>query len=80
MKANGEIAKIQADIGVLRYPISATGAEKPLPRKGRESFPSWTSSVHQRRASLEAGDLKDRMRLRARKTLDFMSRQPRKSC
>jgi hypothetical protein len=34
MKANGEIAKIQADIGVLRYPISATAAEKLLPHKG----------------------------------------------
>ena len=35
MKANGEIAKIQADIGVLRYPISATGAEKPLRTAGQ---------------------------------------------
>ena len=46
----------------------------------RNGFPSWPSSVHQRRANLEAGDLNDRVRLRARKTLDFMSRQPRKSC
>src|SRR5882724_13698996 len=52
MKANGEIAKIQADIGVLRYPISATAAEKPLPRKGPESFPSWTSPVRPRSPAL----------------------------
>jgi len=40
-----EIAKIEADVDVLRYPISATAAEKPLRRKGQESFPSWTSPV-----------------------------------
>jgi len=38
--------------GVLRYPISATAAEKPLPRKGRESFPSWTSPVRPRSPAL----------------------------
>ena len=27
----------------MRYPVSATAAEKPLPDKGQESFPSWTS-------------------------------------
>ena len=52
MKAKGEIAKIQADIVVLRYPISATAAEKPLPRKGPESFPSWTSPVRPRSPAL----------------------------
>jgi hypothetical protein len=30
---------------VLRYPVSATAPEKPLSRKGRERFPSWTSPV-----------------------------------
>jgi len=34
--------------GVLRYPDSATAAEKPLPHKGHESFPSWTSPVRPR--------------------------------
>ena len=33
----------ETDVGVLRYPLSATAAEKPLPHKGPESFPSWTS-------------------------------------
>jgi len=32
----------------LRYPISATAAEKPLPRKGPDSLPSWTSPVRPR--------------------------------
>src|SRR5256884_9895646 len=39
--------------GVLRYPISATAVEKPLPRKGQESFPSWTSPVRPRSPALE---------------------------
>src|SRR2546425_2439734 len=38
--------------GVLRYPISATAAEKPLPSKGQESFPSWTSPVRPRSPAL----------------------------
>src|SRR2546430_17036565 len=38
--------------GVLRYPISATAVEKPLPRKGPESFPSWTSPVRPRSPAL----------------------------
>ena len=37
---------------VLRYPVSATAAEKPLPRKGQESFPSWTSPVRPRSPAL----------------------------
>src|SRR5207247_11165266 len=39
-------------IVTLRYPISATAAEKPLPRKGRGSFPSWTSPVRPRSPAL----------------------------
>src|SRR5207244_9577573 len=38
--------------GVLRYPISATAVEKPLPHKGPESFPSWTSPVRPRSPAL----------------------------
>src|SRR2546428_10192604 len=34
---------VRPGAGILRYPISATAAEKPLPRKGHESFPSWPS-------------------------------------
>src|SRR3989442_6848108 len=41
--------------GVLRYPISATAVEKPLPRKGPESFPSWTSPVRPRSPALSKG-------------------------
>src|SRR5439155_10238774 len=41
--------------GVLRYPISATAVEKPLPRKGPESFPSWTSPVRPRSPALTKG-------------------------
>ena len=51
--ANGEIVETEADVGVLRYPDSATAAEKPLSRKDHESFPSWTSSVRPRSPALE---------------------------
>jgi hypothetical protein len=34
---------------------SATGAEKPLPHKGPESFPSWTSPVRPRSPALYKG-------------------------
>src|SRR2546428_4563272 len=37
-----------AVLGGLPYPVSATAAEKPLPRKGPGSFPSWTSPVRPR--------------------------------
>jgi len=53
-EANREIAEIEADVGVLRYPASATTAEKPLPHKGPESFPSWTSPVRPRSPALES--------------------------
>src|SRR5207302_9271852 len=42
----------EANGAVLRYPISATAAEKPLPHKGQESFPSWTSPVRPRSPAL----------------------------
>ncbi|SRR5436309_6355345 len=38
--------------GVLRYPVSATAAGKPLRREGPESFPSWTSPVRPRSPAL----------------------------
>src|SRR2546422_861170 len=41
-----------AVLGGLPYPISATAAEKPLPRKGQGSFPSWTSPVRPRSPAL----------------------------
>ena len=40
---------------VLRYPVSATAAGKPLRRKGRESFPSWTSPIRPRSPALRKG-------------------------
>src|SRR2546430_243578 len=43
---------VRPGAGILRYPISATAAEKPLPRKGQESFPSWTSPVRPRSPAL----------------------------
>jgi len=42
----------EATGAVLRYPISATAAEKPLRHKGQESFPSWTSPVRPRSPAL----------------------------
>ena len=41
-----------AVLGRLPYPVSATAAEKPLPRKGPGSFPSWTSPVRPRSPAL----------------------------
>ena len=38
---------------VLRYPVSATAADNPLPSKGQESFPSWTSPVRPRSPALD---------------------------
>jgi len=52
-----EIAKSEAYIGVLRYPVSATAAQKPLSRKGQESFPSWTSPVRPRSPALSIGGM-----------------------
>ena len=49
---NSEIAETEGDVGVLRYPVSATAAEKPLPHKGPESFASWTSPVRPRSPAL----------------------------
>ena len=53
----GGVAETGQDVGrprgtELRYPVSATTAEKPLPRKGPESFPSWTSPVRPRSPAL----------------------------
>ena len=48
----GQLGGAGLGAGILRYPISATAAEKALPHKGPESFPSWPSPVGQRRASL----------------------------
>jgi hypothetical protein len=50
----GEIANRHGRQSALRYPISATAGEKPLPHKGRESFPSWTSAVRPRSPALES--------------------------
>ena len=48
----GQLGGAGLGAGILRYPISATAAEKALPHEGPESFPSWPSPVGQRRASL----------------------------
>src|SRR5439155_23697160 len=48
----GELLKTDLVARVLRYPISATAAEKPLSHKGQESFPSWTSPVRPRSPAL----------------------------
>jgi hypothetical protein len=48
----GQLGGAGLGAGILRYPISATAAEKALPHKGRESFPSWTSPVRPRSPAL----------------------------
>src|SRR5207244_7504718 len=47
------IPNTQGSGSLLCYPISATAAERPLPRKGPESFPSWTSPVRRRSPALD---------------------------
>src|SRR5436190_10012628 len=49
---NRGIGEIEADVRVLPYSVFATAAEKPLPHKGQESFPSWTSPVRPRSPAL----------------------------
>jgi len=46
------LVKICLRCPVLRYPVSATIAEKPLFHKGQDSFPSWTSPVRPRSPAL----------------------------
>ena len=50
-----KLPKADRVAGVLRYPLSATAGEKPLPRKGPESFPSWTSPVRPRSPAFRNG-------------------------
>src|SRR5262249_28992569 len=45
--ANREIAESEADVGVLRHPISATAAERPAPQD-QDRFSSWKSPVRPR--------------------------------
>ena len=52
VSVEGEIVNSHGSGSRLRYPLSATAAEKPLPRKGRGSFPSWTSPVRPRSPAL----------------------------
>src|SRR5215470_7601797 len=49
------IPNTQGSGSILRYPVSATAAEKPLSCKGQESFPSWTSPVRPRSPALRKG-------------------------
>src|SRR5712691_12212313 len=51
-RRTAKLPKADRVAGVLRYPDSATAAEKPLPRKGPESFPSWTTPVRPRSPAL----------------------------
>jgi hypothetical protein len=62
--ADSEVAKIEGDLGILRYPVSATAAEKPFPHKGQESFPSWTSPVRPRSPALSIGGMQITQRRR----------------